>query len=583
MSVRARLLIAALALLVTVGATAQLYPVSPPEQAAQYAADVPKTILELQPFRQSHSMAIEGQDARQGNATLIELNPYINTWLVLTLDWGGAHGRASYHLQNPDRREQRIGLAPNGLAVTAAGRHFACPLWTETPPALQQASASGLPYAPLCDGRLLLRNPVAGRRTDLERVTEFLRDRVWGGEAIVGFVRDHLYRDAHGEEGSAGATLASPPANESGPRPALLSEASAGRTVVPEHLGIEVAGATAGEFALGSWYPVRGVPGIHLSVVQPRAIAGAILESHPDRANRLDSVEASALDYLVAFDLGSLDLGFALGSDHPRVAWSPRPSEAVRNAALPGPDGIGTTAPLVTNGMVSPARLEHTVATFTGGFKREHGAFKYGDLAGRNRGSHYGFIEEGVIFSKLQPGLATLYVLDDGTVGMKTWSEADDRLLGEIRYARQNGVALVEPDPVTGEPMPGILVPRWGPGNWSGSAAGELRALRAGTCLQESDAGRFLIYGWFSTATPSAMARVFQGYGCNYAMLLDMNALEHTYLALYTREDDEIVVQHLIRGMEEVDKSAGEQMVPRFLGFPDNRDFFYLMRREDRP
>jgi hypothetical protein len=79
------------------------------------------------------------------------------------------------------------------------------------------------------------------------------------------------------------------------------------------------------------------------------------------------------------------------------------------------------------------------------------------------------------------------------------------------------------------------------------------------------------------------MARVFQAYGCRYAMLLDMNALEHTYLALYTREDDEIVVQHLIRGMEEVDKSAGERMVPRFIGFPDNRDFFYLMRREDRP
>jgi hypothetical protein len=172
--------------------------------------------------------------------------------------------------------------------------------------------------------------------------------------------------------------------------------------------------------------------------------------------------------------------------------------------------------------------------------------------------------------------------MDDGTVGMKTWSETDDRLLPAIRYARQNGVALVEPDPVTAEPMPGALVARWGPGNWSGSAAGELRALRAGACLQEGDVGRFLIYGWFSSATPSAMARVFQAYGCRYAMLLDMNALEHTYLALYTRMGDEIVVQHLIRGMEEVDKSAGERMVPRFIGFPDNRDFFYLMRREGR-
>jgi len=30
----------------------------------------------------------------------------------------------------------------------------------------------------------------------------------------------------------------------------------------------------------------------------------------------------------------------------------------------------------------------------------------------------------------------------------------------------------------------------------------------------------------------------------------------------------------------EVDKVVGGQLVPRFVGFPDNRDFFYLLRRE---
>jgi hypothetical protein len=58
------------------------------------------------------------------------------------------------------------------------------------------------------------------------------------------------------------------------------------------------------------------------------------------------------------------------------------------------------------------------------------------------------------------------------------------------------------------------------------------------------------------------MARVFQAYGCRYAMLLDMNALEHTYLALYARQDGKIAVQHLILGMEEVDKSTNGAMVP---------------------
>ena len=75
------------------------------------------------------------------------------------------------------------------------------------------------------------------------------------------------------------------------------------------------------------------------------------------------------------------------------------------------------------------------------------------------------------------------------------------------------------------------------------------------------------------------MARVFQAYGCRDAMLLDMNALEHTYLALYTMDDGKVAVEHLIEGMTEVDKLVDGALIPRFIGFPDNRDFFYLMRR----
>ena len=79
------------------------------------------------------------------------------------------------------------------------------------------------------------------------------------------------------------------------------------------------------------------------------------------------------------------------------------------------------------------------------------------------------------------------------------------------------------------------------------------------------------------------MARVFQAYGCRYAMLLDMNALEHTYLALYRRNGAEMEVQHLIEGMAQVDKKAGGKLLPRFIAYPDNRDFFYLVRRGERP
>jgi hypothetical protein len=63
-------------------------------------------------------------------------------------------------------------------------------------------------------------------------------------------------------------------------------------------------------------------------------------------------------------------------------------------------------------------------------------------------------------------------------------------------------------------------------------------------------------------------------------MHLDMNALEHTYLAVYQREESTLRVQHLIQGMTVLDKETGDQHLPRFVAFPDNRDFFYLLRRE---
>ena len=105
--------------------------------------------------------------------------------------------------------------------------------------------------------------------------------------------------------------------------------------------------------------------------------------------------------------------------------------------------------------------------------------------------------------------------------------------------------------------------------------------MRSGIGLQEVDGYRFLIYGYFSTATPSAMARVFEAYQCRYAMMLDMNALEHTYLAVFPQEDSGVTVNHLINGMNVLDKSFNQQVVPRFVGYADNRDFFYLVRKKN--
>jgi hypothetical protein len=545
----------------------------PPDQAAEYRAPGTKSVLQLQQFRRSESA---------GGATLVDLAPASNSWFLLTLAATPGQPAQSYHLQNRDPLHQQLRLTPDGAGLTIAGPvdEASCPLWSGRPTPLEAARATGLPYAPLCDGRLWLRNLVEGKATRLEAVTQFLRDHVWGGETIIDIVRNNLFQDAFVQSAAPGAAGGPAAASDGSlPRPAAVAPGAESGTAAASELEIELAQGDSQELGFGRWYPAAAAPGIAVSIIEPDLVAPAILAGGHGRANPLDTVEGAALDTLVAFDLSRYTLGYTLGTDHPRVEWSERALDAMRDPAMPGPDGIGNIAPLVATGMVDPGTAGSVVATIIGGFKRSHGAFHYGALSLANHGSHYGFIEEGVVLSKLQPGLATLYVLTDGTVAMKSWAAADDALLPRIRFARQNGVALVERDPATGASLPGALVASWGAGNWSGSAQGELRSARGGVCLQQNAGRSFLVYGFFSTATPSAMARVFQAYGCDYAMLLDMNALEHTYAAVYARSGGQLLIQHLVRGMGEVDQVVGGTPAPRFLAYPDNRDFFWVAPR----
>lgn len=578
----------ALAIAVGLGSTCRAA-VSPPpgalatppaEQTKAYAAAAPKTVVDLQPFRSTQYLDVQDKGGRAGRATLVNLNPTVNAWYVLTLSWGDGSQR-SFHLENARPAAQDLVLDPAfraGLVVRSDREREPCDLWVSG--ALAKSAGQPTPFAPLCAGRVYLRNPVPGRRTELEAAVEFLRDNVWAGETIIGLAKDTLFKDAELERARVTPGIVPDAVASRGPRPAAVDPALADRAVQSGSLGIRVDARVPAQLGMGRWYRATDRDHVYVSLIEPEAVAPQILESHRSRVSPLDPVERSALVYLVAFDLGAFDLAYAVGTDHPRVDWSPRPPASVRPAGLPGPDGIGTVRPLVTTGVVTPRDAGRAVATFAGGFKRAHGAFKYGDLAARNAGTHYGFIEDGVVLSKLQPGLATLYVLADGSVHMKTWTEGDNGELQRVRYARQNGVALIERDTATGAPVPGALVNRWGPGNWSGSAEGDLRSARAGACLQDGPGGRFLVYGYFSSATPSAMARVFQAYGCEYAMLLDMNALVHTYMALYPERGPAGGVQHLVRGMADADPAPGGRAVPRFLGLPDDRDFFYLLTRE---
>ena len=166
------------------------------------------------------------------------------------------------------------------------------------------------------------------------------------------------------------------------PRPARVDVDHAGDLLVPVGLGLalESPRTTA---RVGAWYAARDNPGVYVSVLQPGLIAKDVLESSPRLAGRLDEVEGEALTYLVAFDLSRFEVDFSVGTDHPRVGWSDRARPEMRDTSLPGPDGIGDITPLVAGGMIPYSLAERTVASFAGGFKRAHGAFKTGALARR--------------------------------------------------------------------------------------------------------------------------------------------------------------------------------------------------------
>ncbi len=542
-----------------------------------------KTILDLQPSLQTHAIS-------QGafSAVLINLNTNINSWYLLKLKWSDATPVTYFHLENPRPLTSKLILDnkyADGVVVEEGATRFLCDLFSggglSNP--LDTGRKSTQIYYPLCGGRILLRNNAKGQRSALETATEFLRTQVWGGERVI-ILFHHLLADRYRETAKVASPNYSSRTQESlldQPIPALIDSSKSSRVAVPDQLGILFAQteSPASGMIPGAWYAAAGNSGVHISILQPDRIASSVMSSNKNLVNALDAVEAASLCYLISFDLDHFELGYSRGTDYPGVGWSPRVLAKEKISGWDGPDGIGSIAPLIATGLLGPYNGRRTVATFTGGFKRTHGAFRYGDLSQVNFGSHYGFIENGVVFSKLQPGLATILMWQDARLELKTWTQADNQYLSKIRHARQNGVALVEFDSNTKSTIPGRLVSRWGPGNWSGSEDEKLRTIRGGLALQERQGKRFLIYAVFSSATPSSMARVFQAYQCKFGMLLDMNALEHTYLAYYRKAGSEMSIDHLLKGMSQLDKSESGRVIPRFLGYPDNRDFFFVMQR----
>lgn len=541
-------------------------------------------IIQLQKNAKISTKPIK-EGIKSGKVHLINVNSDVNIWFLLRIKWPKNGAVSWYHLENKYPEKQTLAFSDSfedGIIINRKKGSIKCDFWSsKNNYSIDTAKNLNKPYIEICNKSIYLRNTLEGYRTTKEWVVEFLRDNLWGAETITNIVKNTIFKDAFFINGakkqlndSSASLLSNSDVNA--PPKAKISSEFRNRSISSDDLGIAIKDQTDNSMLIGRWYEAEKQPHVYVSAIEVDAIDESILKSHTDYVADIDSVESKAINYLVAFDTSKFDLNFALGTEHPRVHWSSRARTEIIDKKKPGPDGFATVLPLAPTGLIPPENVSHIAATFTGGFKRSHGAFKWGEKAKKNSGTHYGFMENGFIFSKMQEGLASIIVDIKGNIHLKTWTSDDQERINQLRHVRQNGVAIIEYDPVLKKGVPGKFVSNWTMGNWSGSQDSKFRTLRAGICQLEFDDKSFIIYGYFSSVTPTAMARVFQAYGCNYALHLDMNALEHTYLAIYDKnKTNDSTPSHLIKGMKVLDERF-KGNVPRFIGYPDNRDFFYF-------
>jgi hypothetical protein len=314
-----------------------------------------KTIVSIQPNTQTTLLDTK-IDEKFGFVRLINLNTDFNSWYLLEVTWPGETAGTSFHLENVQPGKFKITVDKSfmdGLIIMDGITAHRCPLWNSADSELRKAKGIAKTFVPICGGRVYVRNETEGTETTQEFVADLLRKHVWGGEKITGLVKDYLYKDKflitsktsemHGE------TPPPTPEFKNNPHPknATIAKEHENVAIEAKDLGIVLADADPKSLGVGRWYPTKASKHAFVSVIQPKFIDKSIFTTYPKRVRPLDSVENSALIYLIAFHLRQYDIGFSMGTMHPSLEWSDRAPDKLRESKEPGPDGISHSSWLV--------------------------------------------------------------------------------------------------------------------------------------------------------------------------------------------------------------------------------------------
>ena len=153
------------------------------------AQGLSRTIFDLQKFIDIYEEDIPSETAKKGNVKLINLNRNIEKWYLLAIIWPGEVDYQFFHLENPYPTHQFIRLSteqPGSLEILSFANKKNCLLFKEKKNSpLIRAGLKKSPYAPLCTGRVLLRNPTEGNVSSEEKAVNFLRNNIWKGENFI--------------------------------------------------------------------------------------------------------------------------------------------------------------------------------------------------------------------------------------------------------------------------------------------------------------------------------------------------------------------------------------------------------------
>lgn len=532
----------------------------------QDAIKEPKTIADIQPFAKKKLIQLSDGSTVE----LVNMNTNINSSYILTFK--SKNGRSkSYHLELPESpSDTQMDIDQKGLHL---GDGAVCFRWDKSKPdknLKKQTADSKKAYIPICNNKMYLLNP-NGQAAD-ESLKSKLSSTIaqsgygrsfsnWIKNSGFGYTKEPVQLEKDSSRAPDGVNVLEA-AKIDGKNSALDIDSS--------NIDIKLKGNPR-YLKMGHWYSSAADPDVLVSVMTPKHVSSSVAKVNP---GVLSKSENDSLGYFMAFDTSKVQLNYAVGTSDP----TPAPCMFANNS----PDGIETARPIVGTGLVPPHHLRSLVTTFNAGYQRRDSCMPKGPLSQVNDKSHWVFVQKGVTFSKLNPGLATMVTYTDGSVDIIEWPQDDSKLLGKVKDARQNITMLVNGK----DAKKGIGIPDKTTGgkdfyaeNWSVSDETDIR-MRSGACILEKDDQRYLVYGFMPAATVGDMAQTFSSYGCSRAMQLDENLIRAGHAPLYAPSGKTAKPKEFLHKASNTPDLVGIDGYQKMIDDPDYRDFFYLTRKK---